>query len=140
FATPYVQRPLGLGFDVVVHSVTKYLNGHSDMIGGVAVVGGGERKDLAERLGFLQNAVGGIAAPFDSFLALRGVKTLALRMERHSANALAVARWLERRPDVTRALSPGLPSHPQHALAARQMASPGGTVSVGLDGGLRRAR
>jgi cystathionine gamma-lyase len=138
FATPYVQRPLALGFDVVVHSVTKYLNGHSDMIGGVAVVG--ERKDLAERLGFLQNAVGGIAAPFDSFLALRGVKTLALRMERHAHNAAEIARFLEARNDVKRVLYPGLPSHPQHDLASRQMAFPGGMVSAVVDGGLARAR
>ena len=137
FATPYVQRPLAVGFDVVVHSVTKYLNGHSDMIGGVAVTA---RADLAERLGFLQNAVGGIAAPFDSFLALRGVKTLALRMERHSANALEVARFLEGRSDVKRVLYPGLASHPRHELAARQMAAPGGMVSAVLDGGLSRAR
>jgi cystathionine gamma-lyase len=138
FATPYVQRPLSLGFDVVVHSVTKYINGHSDMIGGVAVVGA--RADLGERLGFLQNAVGGIAGPFDSFLALRGVKTLALRMERHSHNATEIARFLEARNDVKRVLYPGLPSHPQHDLAERQMSAPGGMVSAVLDGGLPRAR
>src|SRR5204862_3914401 len=140
FATPYVQRPLGLGFDVVVHSVTKYLNGHSDMIGGVAVVGGGERKDLAERLGFLQNAVGGIASPFDSFLALRGVKTLALRMERHCANAAAIAAWLEAHPKIEKVIYPGLASHPQHALARRQMDGFGGMVSAVLAGGLPAAR
>lgn len=138
FATPYVQRPLELGFDIVVHSVTKYLNGHSDMIGGIAVVG--ERADLAERLGFLQNAVGGISGPFDSFLALRGLKTLALRMERHCANAQRIAAWLERRPDVTRVRYPGLASHPQHALARRQMQAFGGMISAVLAGGLARSR
>ena len=118
FASPWVQRPLELGFDVVVHSTTKYLNGHSDVIGGVAIVGNDERQaEWRERLGFLQNAVGAIAGPFDSFLALRGVKTLALRMERHCANALALARWLEAQPKVARVLYPGLASHPQHALA-----------------------
>ena len=138
FATPYVQRPLALGFDIVVHSVTKYINGHSDMIGGMAIVG--EDAALAERIGFLQNAVGGISGPFDCFLALRGVKTLALRMERSSHNALEVARFLESRQDVKRVLYPGLPSHPQHDLARRQMASGGGMVGAILDGGLPRAR
>ena len=130
FASPYVQRPLELGFDIVVHSTTKYLNGHSDIVGGVAVVG--ENPELAERLKFLQNAVGAIQGPFDSFLALRGVKTLALRMERHCANALKIARWLEARSDVARVIYPGLESHPQHALASRQMASFGGIVTVVL--------
>ncbi|MEN6493025.1 MAG: cystathionine gamma-synthase [Thermoguttaceae bacterium] len=138
FATPYVQRPLGLGFDIVAHSVTKYLNGHSDMIGGVAVVG--QRTDLAEQLRFLQNAVGAIAGPFVSFLALRGLKTLALRMERHCENALRIAQWLDQRNDVTRVYYPGLASHPQHALARRQMRGFGGMVSVVLQGGLPRAR
>jgi cystathionine gamma-lyase len=138
FATPFAQRPLTLGFDVVVHSVTKYLNGHSDMIGGIAVIGA--RRDLAEKLTFLQNAVGGIAGPFDSFLALRGVKTLALRMECHAHNAGEIARFLEKRADVKRVLYPGLPSHPQHELARRQMASFGGMVSAVLEGGLPRAR
>jgi len=138
FATPYIQRPLALGFDVVVHSVTKYINGHSDMIGGIVVVGG--NAPAAERLGFLQNAVGGISGPFDSFLALRGVKTLALRMERASNNALEIARFLESRSDVKRVLYPGLPSHPQHDLAKRQMFTGGGMVSAILDGGLPRAR
>jgi cystathionine gamma-lyase len=130
FASPYVQRPLELGFDIVVHSTTKYLNGHSDIVGGVAVVG--ENPELAERLKFLQNAVGAIQGPFDSFLALRGVKTLALRMERHCTNALKIARWLEARSDVARVIYPGLESHPQHALASRQMASFGGIVTVVL--------
>lgn len=138
FGTPYVQRPLTLGFDVVVHSVTKYLNGHSDMIGGMAVVG--DNQELAERVGFLQNAVGAISGPFDSFLALRGLKTLALRMERHCANAQKIAEWLARRRDVRKVHYPGLTSHPQHALAERQMRAPGGMVSAVLEGGENRAR
>jgi cystathionine gamma-lyase len=133
-----VQRPLELGFDVVVHSVTKYLNGHSDVIGGVAVVAKSGADDarlaaLRERLGFLQNAVGAIASPFDSFLALRGVKTLALRMQRHVASALALAQWLEAQPQVARVHYPGLESHPQHALAKRQMRGGfGGMISLDL--------
>jgi len=138
FATPFVQRPLTLGFDIVVHSVTKYLNGHSDMIGGVAVVG--ERTDLVEQMRFLQNAIGGISGPFDSFLALRGLKTLALRMERHCDNATKIAEWLQRRTDVIRVHYPGLSSHPQHALARKQMHRFGGMVSVVLKGGEARAR
>jgi cystathionine gamma-lyase len=133
FASPYVQRPLELGFDVVVHSTTKYLNGHSDVIGGIAVVGDDARlQPLREQLGFLQNAVGGIAGPFDSFLTLRGVKTLALRMERHCANAVTLARWLEAQPWVQRVRYPGLASHPQHALAKRQMHGFGGMISLDL--------
>jgi cystathionine gamma-lyase len=138
FASPYVQRPLELGFDVVVHSVTKYLNGHSDVIGGIAVVAKSTAKDarldaLRERLGFLQNAVGAIASPFDSFLALRGVKTLALRMQRHVASALALAQWLEAQPQVARVHYPGLESHPQHELAKRQMRGGfGGMISLDL--------
>ncbi|MCW7537052.1 PLP-dependent aspartate aminotransferase family protein [Aquabacterium sp. A7-Y] len=133
FASPWVQRPLELGFDVVVHSTTKYLNGHSDVIGGVAVVGREPRQaGWLERLGFLQNAVGAIAGPFDSFLALRGLKTLALRMERHVGNAQALAAWLERHPKVARVRYPGLPSHPQHALARRQMHGYGGMISLDL--------
>jgi len=131
FASPYIQRPIELGIDIVVHSTTKYLNGHSDMVGGSVVIG--PRKDLEDQLRFLQNAVGGISGPFDSFLALRGLKTLALRMERHSANGLAIARWLESRPEVRRVLYPGLPSHPQHAVAKRQMAAFGGIVTAELD-------
>jgi cystathionine gamma-lyase len=138
FATPFVQRPLALGFDIVVHSVTKYLNGHSDMIGGVAVVG--DRQDLVEQMRFLQNAVGGISGPFDSFLALRGLKTLALRMQRHCENAQQIAEWLAARTDVIRVHYPGLPTHPQHALACRQMQHPGGMVSTVLEGGEKRAR
>ena len=141
FASPYVQRPLEHGFDVVVHSSTKYLNGHSDVIGGVAVVGQrAEAAGHAERLGFLQNAVGAIAGPFDSFLTLRGVKTLALRMQRHSENAFALAQWLERHPKVARVHYPGLESHPQHALAKRQMNGFGGMVSVTLKTDLAGSR
>ena len=131
FASPYIQRPIELGIDIVVHSTTKYLNGHSDMVGGSVVVG--PRKELQDQLRFLQNAVGGISGPFDSFLALRGLKTLALRMERHSANGMAIARWLESRPDVRRVLYPGLPSHPQYEVAKRQMHAFGGMVTVELD-------
>ena len=133
FASPCVQRPLELGFDVVVHSTTKYLNGHSDVIGGVAVVAGDERLTaLREQLGFLQNAVGGIAGPFDSFLTLRGIKTLALRMQRHCENALALAQWLEAQPQVKKVRYPGLPSHPHHELAKRQMHGYGGMISIDL--------
>jgi cystathionine gamma-lyase len=134
FASPWVQRPLELGFDVVVHSTTKYLNGHSDVIGGVAVVGREERHaPLRERLGFLQNSVGAIAGPFDSFLTLRGVKTLALRMERHCSSALALAQWLEAQPQVARVHYPGLASHPQHELAQQQMRQGfGGMISIDL--------
>ncbi len=133
FASPWVQRPLDLGFDIVVHSTTKYLNGHSDVIGGIAIVAGQPRQaEWRERLGFLQNAVGAIAGPFDSFLALRGVKTLAIRMQRHCENALALAGWLESQPEVQRVRYPGLPSHPQHALAKRQMHGFGGMVAVDL--------
>ena len=138
FASPYCQRPLEQGFDVVVHSTTKYLNGHSDMVGGVAVVG--ENADLRDQLKFLQNSVGAISGPFDSFLALRGLKTLALRMERHTTSALAVAGWLERHPAVKRVIYPGLASHPQFALASRQMSAFGGIVSVELAGDLDAAR
>jgi len=138
FASPWAQRPLEFGFDIVLHSTTKYLNGHSDMVGGVVVVG--ENAEIAERLAFLQNAVGAIAGPFDSFLALRGLKTLALRMERHSANALAVAQWLEAHPRIARVHYPGLESHPQHALAKRQMNGFGGIVTAVLKGGLADSR
>jgi cystathionine gamma-lyase len=138
FATPWVQRPLELGFDVVMHSATKYLNGHSDMVGGILVVG--DNAALADQLTFLQNAVGAIQGPFDSFLALRGLKTLALRMERHCTNAMAVAEYLERHPKVERVVYPGLQSHPQHALAEQQMDAPGGMVTAFLKGGLAEAR
>ncbi|MEI2742150.1 MAG: PLP-dependent aspartate aminotransferase family protein [Candidatus Competibacter sp.] len=138
FATPWSQRPLEYGFDLVIHSATKYLNGHSDIIGGVAVCRG---RELVERLGYLQNAIGGIAGPFDSFLALRGLKTLSLRMERHSANALRIASWLERHPKIERVLYPGLPSHPQHSLARRQMRGGfGGMIGAVVRGGLTEVK
>ncbi|WEF34843.1 trans-sulfuration enzyme family protein [Pseudoduganella chitinolytica] len=141
FASPIVQRPLELGFDIVVHSATKYLNGHSDIIGGIAVVAGDERQAAwREQLGFLQNSVGGILGPFDSFLALRGVKTLAIRMERHCASALELAQWLEREPKVRKVFYPGLASHPQHELAKRQMDGFGGIISIDLDTDLAGAR
>ena len=141
FASPWVQRPLEVGFDVVVHSTTKYLNGHSDIIGGIAVVSDDERAaPLREQLGFLQNAVGSIAGPFDSFLTLRGIKTLALRMQRHCENALALAQWLETQPKVKRVRYPGLPSHAQHALARRQMHGYGGMISIDLDTDLAGTR
>jgi len=130
FASPHIQRPLDLGADIVLHSATKYLNGHSDMVGGVVVV---KDAELASRIGFLQNAVGGVLDPFPAFLALRGLKTLALRMERHSANGLRVAEWLEGRAGIKRVLYPGLPSHPQHDVARRQMHGFGGMISVELD-------
>jgi len=130
FATPWIQRPLEIGFDVVVHSATKYLNGHSDMVGGVIVVG--ENKELGDKIAFLQNAVGAIAGAFDSFLALRGLKTLGIRMERHCANALEIARWLEEEPNVKSVSYPGLKSHPQHDLARQQMRGFGGMVTIVL--------
>ncbi len=134
FASPWIQRPLELGFDIVVHSTTKYLNGHSDVIGGAAVLK--EEGELADRLSFLQNAVGGVPSPFDAFLTLRGIKTLALRMERHCGNAMHIAAWLEKHPKVARVIYPGLATHPQHKLAARQMnARYGGMVTAVLKGG-----
>ena len=138
FASPYIQRPLEYGFDLVMHSTTKYLNGHSDMVGGIVVAG--ENAELRERLAYLHNAVGAIQGPFDSFLALRGVKTLALRMERHCASALRIAERLERHPKVKRVFYPGLPSHPQHALARAQMRGFGGMISAELKGTLDDAR
>lgn len=138
FASPWIQRPLELGFDLVMHSATKYLNGHSDMVGGVVVVG--DNADLAERLAYLHNAVGGIAGPFDSFLVLRGLKTLALRMERHCANAQQIAEWLAAHPRIEKVYYPGLSSHPQHELAKRQMRAFGGMVTAILRGGLEPAR
>ena len=138
FASPWVQQPLTLGADIVMHSATKYLNGHSDMIGGVAVTADVE---LAEKIGFLQNAIGAIGGPFDSFLALRGLKTLALRMRQSSENALQIAGWLEKHPRVERVLYPGLASHPQHALAKKQMRNGcSGIVTFFVKGGLDDAR
>jgi len=138
FATPWVQRPLEYGFDAVLHSVTKYLNGHSDMVGGVIVIG--DNAGLAEQLEFLQNAVGGVLGPFDSFLALRGLKTLHLRMARHCDNALAIALRMSRHPAIAKVHYPGLAEHPQHALAHRQMHGFGGMVTLVLAGGLDDAR
>jgi len=138
FASPYCQRPLEHGFDLVMHSTTKYLNGHSDVVGGVAVVGA--NPELSDKLAFLHNAIGSIAGPFDSFLALRGVKTLALRMERHCSNALEIARRLETHPAVRQVIYPGLASHPQHALAKRQMHGFGGMISLILDRDLAGTR
>ncbi len=132
FLSPYFQRPLEFGVDIVVHSTTKYINGHSDVVGGAAVVNAPE---VAEKIGFLQNAMGTCAGPQDCFLVLRGIKTLALRMEEHNRNALAVARWLEAHQKVAAVLHPGLESHPQHSLAARQMRGFGGTFSFRLKGG-----
>ncbi|WP_431288265.1 trans-sulfuration enzyme family protein [Roseateles chitinivorans] len=141
FASPWSQRPLELGFDAVMHSATKYLNGHSDVISGVVVVGGEQRQAaLREQLEFLHNAVGSVAGPFDSFLALRGLKTLALRMARHNESALELAGWLEAQPKVRRVYYPGLESHPQLALAKRQMRGGGGMISIQLDTDLAGAR
>jgi cystathionine gamma-lyase len=128
FASPWIQRPIEFGFDMVIHSATKYLNGHSDMVGGVIVVG--ENKELADQVAFLQNSVGAIAGAFDSFLVLRSLKTLALRMERHCSNALEIARWLEEQPQVKSVKYPGLKSHPQHDLARTQMRGFGGMVTI----------
>lgn len=138
FATPYLQRPLEFGSNIVMHSVTKFLNGHSDMVGGIAITGD---EALAERLGFLQNAVGSVPGPFDSFLALRGLKTLDVRMERHCRNAFEIARWLEKNANVERVIYPGLKSHPQHALAKAQMGGGfGGIVTFFIKGGLKESR
>ena len=138
FASPMLQRPLELGADIVVHSATKYLNGHSDMVGGMVVVG--DNAELAEQMAFLQNSVGGVQGPFDSFLALRGLKTLPLRMKAHCANALELAHWLQAHPAIEKVIYPGLQSHPQHALASRQMSGYGGIVSIVLKGGFEAAR
>jgi cystathionine beta-lyase/cystathionine gamma-synthase len=129
FATPFFQRPLESGADIVLHSTTKYLNGHSDMVGGILVT---SRDDLAERLGFIQNAAGGVPGPMDCWLALRGIKTLPLRMRQHDASGRAVAAWLTHRPEIRRVYYPGLPSHPQHELACRQMTGFGGMISFDL--------
>ena len=126
FLSPYFQRPLECGVDIVVHSTTKYINGHSDVVGGAVVV---NRSDLAERIGFLQNAMGTCAGPQDCFLVLRGIKTLAIRMEEHNRNALAIAEWLSGHPAIERVHHPGLKSHPQHELAKKQMRGYGGTFS-----------
>ncbi|MDJ0685908.1 MAG: PLP-dependent aspartate aminotransferase family protein [Alphaproteobacteria bacterium] len=138
FASPCVQNPLDHGFDIVIHSATKYLNGHSDMVGGVAILKA--NKDLEERMAYLHNAVGSILGPFDAFLALRGLKTLALRMEKHCESALKVAQFLEGHAKVERVIYPGLESHPQHELATRQMTGFGGIVTAILKGGLAESR
>jgi cystathionine gamma-lyase len=138
FATPWIQRPIEAGFDIVVHSATKYLNGHSDLVSGVAIVGA--NKELGDRMWFLQNSIGAIAGTFDSFLVLRSLKTLSLRMERHCANALEIARWLEEQPHVKTVHYPGLKSHPQHDLARTQMRAFGGMVTIVLDTDLAGTR
>ncbi|MFT4197641.1 MAG: cystathionine gamma-synthase [Pseudoxanthomonas sp.] len=138
FASPMLQRPLALGAHLVVHSATKYLAGHSDVVGGIAVAG--DDAELGERLAFLQNACGAVQGPFDSFLALRGLKTLPLRMRAHCDNALALAQWLQGQPQVAKVIYPGLESHPQHALATRQMPGYGGIVTIELHGGADAAR
>lgn len=138
FASPWIQRPLEVGFDIVVHSATKYLNGHSDVVSGITVIG--ERQDLAEQVAFLQNSCGAIAGPFDAFLVLRGLKTLSLRMRQHCESALYIAEWLEKHPAVKQVIYPGLASHPQHALAKKQMNGYGGMISVVLKKGLEQAK
>jgi len=138
FASPVLQRPLELGADIVVHSATKYLNGHSDIVGGVAVVGADQ--GLVEQLAFLQNSTGAVQGPFDSFLALRGLKTLPLRMRAHGENAMALATWLTAHPAVESVIYPGLPNHPQHALARTQMKGFGGIISIIVKGGQGSAR
>jgi len=140
FASPWIQRPLELGFDIVVHSATKYLNGHSDMVGGVVIVG--DRSDIAEKLEYMQNAIGSILDPFSSFLALRGVKTLPLRMKQHCGNAMHLAAWLKSHPRIEKLIYPGLPNHPQHLLAAKQMNGFGAMIAIYLKtdmDGVRRA-
>jgi len=130
FASPALQRPLELGFDIVVHSITKYINGHSDAVGGIVVIG--DNHELKDKLEFMQNAIGSIMDPFTAFLALRGVKTLPLRMHQHCYNALTIAHWLDAHPKTERVIYPGLPKHPQHALAAKQMQGFGGMIAAYL--------
>lgn len=137
FMSPYFQRPLELGADIVVHSATKYIGGHSDVVGGIAVT---SREDLAERIGFYSNSIGAVQGPMDSFMCLRSLKTLPLRMKAHQTNAMAVAKFLEAHPKVEKVLYPGLPSHPQHALAAEQMHGFGGMITFYIKGGLEAAR
>lgn len=134
FASPWIQRPLEYGFDIVLHSATKYLNGHSDIIGGIVAIA--DHPDLAERLAFLHNASGGIAGPFDSFMVLRSLKTLPIRMQRHCENARALAEWLNKHPGISKVIYPGLESHPQHALAKRQMHDFGGMITMIINGNL----
>lgn len=138
FATPWIQRPIEMGFDIVLHSATKYLNGHSDVVSGVVVVG--DNPELADKIAFLQNSCGGVAGPFDSFLVLRSLKTLSLRMQRHCDNANHLANWLSMQPQVSKVIYPGLESHPQHRLAKEQMHDFGGMISIVLDGGIEKAK
>ncbi|MBS0359374.1 MAG: cystathionine gamma-synthase [Proteobacteria bacterium] len=138
FATPWIQRPLDLGFDIVMHSGTKYLNGHSDVVNGMAVVG--NNPELIEKMQFLQNSIGSVLGPFDSFLALRGLKTLAVRMQRHCENATMIAEWLMKHPKIESVTYPGLTSHPQHAIAKKQMRAFGGMITMVLKGGLEPSR
>jgi cystathionine gamma-lyase len=138
FASPYLQRPLEFGFSLVVHSATKYINGHSDVVGGIVITG--DNKEVTERMGFLQNAIGSVPSPFDCFLILRGVKTLAVRMDRSSSNALEIASFLEGHPQVERVIYPGLKSHPQYEVAHRQMRAGGGMISMIIKGGLDASR
>jgi cystathionine gamma-lyase len=137
FMSPYFQRPLALGADVVVHSMTKFINGHSDVVGGAVIT---DSDELSQRLHFLQNSIGAVLGPTDSFYVLRGIKTLGLRMERHAHNAIAIAHFLEAHPRVEKVIYPGLPSHPQHALACKQMSGFGGMITATLKGGLDDAR
>ena len=138
FATPWIQQPLKLGADLVIHSATKYLNGHCDVVSGVVVVG--DNPDLAERMAFLQNSIGAVIGPFDSYLVLRGLKTLALRMQRHCDNAMALAQWLSEHDAVSKVIYPGLPSHPQHDVAKKQMHAFGGMIAMEVKGGLEAAK
>lgn len=138
FATPMLQQPLALGADIIIHSATKYINGHSDVINGIVVVG--DNADLIEQMSFLQNSIGAIAGPFDSFLALRGVKTLAVRMRQHCESSMALAKWLSAHPKVETVIYPGLTSHPQHEIAKKQMSDFGGMITITLKGGLESAR
>ena len=137
FATPYLQRPLELGFDVVLHSATKYLNGHSDIVNGFVAV---NSEELAEQIAFLQNSAGAIASPFDSFMVLRSLKTLSVRMDRHCSNAITIAKWLEKHPQIEQVIYPGLKSHPQHELAKKQMSGFGGMISIILRGSINNAK
>lgn len=138
FASPYLQQPLRYGFSVVVHSATKYLNGHSDVVGGIVITG--DNTEIKDRMGFLQNAIGSVPSPFDCFLILRGVKTLAVRMDKSASNAHAIAEYLERHRHVERVIYPGLPSHPQYEVAKRQMRSGGGMITMVMKGGLDASR
>ncbi|HTM63870.1 MAG TPA: cystathionine gamma-synthase [Gammaproteobacteria bacterium] len=138
FASPILQRPLELGYDLVIHSATKYLNGHSDMVGGLIIIG--DHPELLEKIPYLQNSIGAVQGPFDSFLALRGLKTLAVRMQRHCENAMELANWLSKHPKVEHVIYPGLTSHPQHDIAKKQMSAFGGMISMNIKGGVEESR